>query len=241
MVETEQACWRRWAHAVAAALPGRVAGGGPGPFARFNLRCNPFGELPNEERAALAVVDVEEVAGRLASPVRLAVQYMGDKGRGKTTHLLALLESLKARPSPRATWRPVYVHLPEEGPLPAIPRGDPLLIDEAQRLPRWRRRWVLGGRRGLALGTHEDLGSLLRRAGFEVLREEPARELTPMRLQAIVRKRLEWARRSPGELPAIPHEVLTQLCARFGDDVRSMEHALYEVFQNLTGLRHGAM
>jgi len=60
------------------------------PFAHLNLRRNPFGELDLSQRAALAVVDVDRFVRRLAQP-GYAVQFTGDRGRGKTTHLLAIL------------------------------------------------------------------------------------------------------------------------------------------------------
>ena len=59
------------------------------PFAHLNLRFNPFGEATPEERAKLAVVDIERFAQRLCAP-GFAVQFIGEHGRGKSTHLLAL-------------------------------------------------------------------------------------------------------------------------------------------------------
>lgn len=60
-------------------------------FAHLNLRRNPFGELTIEERAALAVVDLDDAAGRLRRGGH-AVQILGPCGYGKTTQLLALRE-----------------------------------------------------------------------------------------------------------------------------------------------------
>lgn len=99
------------------------------PWASCNLRRNPFGELTREERAEVAEVDVDRIAGRVAKP-HTAVQLIGDCGRGKTTRMLALMNRF-----PDAS----YVYLPENGPCPAIADGNPLLIDEAQRLPRTAR------------------------------------------------------------------------------------------------------
>ena len=64
------------------------------PFAHLNLRRNPFGEFSVEERAQLAVVDLEPAIAHLSSDVAngrgAVVQVLGEKGFGKTTHLLAL-------------------------------------------------------------------------------------------------------------------------------------------------------
>ena len=93
------------------------------PYVHLNLRRNPFGEFSEDERTALAVVNVDGICTRLDSP-EYAVQFVGEKGYGKTTHLLAIL----ARCSGAG-----YVHIPE-GERAEVPDGCPILIDEAQRL-----------------------------------------------------------------------------------------------------------
>ncbi|MBI2571845.1 MAG: hypothetical protein HYV63_32955 [Candidatus Schekmanbacteria bacterium] len=193
-------------------------------YAHLNLRENPFGELQNDERAGVAVADVEELAACLAAS-RCAVQLLGAKGTGKTTHLLAL-----KRFFPRAP----YVHV-AEGERPAIPRGNPLFLDEAQRLPRWR-RWTLFRCRGaLALASHIDHTAELQAAGYCVHTMVPAELLTTARLSAIFRLRLEHARRSGGPLPAISDDTVQSLKERFGNDVRAMEFALYEAIRRMEG------
>ena len=72
-------------------LAGEV--GPPLPYACINLRRNPFGDLDLAERAELAIVDVASIIARLDNP-RYAVQFVGDKGCGKTTHLLAILQQV---------------------------------------------------------------------------------------------------------------------------------------------------
>ena len=61
------------------------------PWAWCNLRRNPFGELSRNERAELAVVDIDAIADHASEPYH-AVQLIGDCGRGKTTRMLALLD-----------------------------------------------------------------------------------------------------------------------------------------------------
>src|SRR5262249_43157873 len=100
------------------------------PYRRWNLRRNPFGELTREERAELALVDVEQHLAELRQG-RTALQFLGPCGHGKTTHLLALQRELDEA---------VYIYLPEDGPQPPIPAIRPLLLDEAQRLSSWQRR-----------------------------------------------------------------------------------------------------
>jgi hypothetical protein len=196
------------------------------PFAELNLRRNPFGELEAAERAAVAVVEVDPFVRRLKQP-GYAVQFLGEKGRGKTTHLLAIW-----RHFPQA----VYVHVGAHE-RPRIPHGQPLLIDEMQRLPRWRRRRVFRRRVSLAIGTHEDLGDELSRAGFEVQTVRPAEILDGKRLRQILNCRIELARRGPGPLPQIRLQTARAMLERFGDDLRAIEFYLYDLYQNLPGIQ----
>jgi len=59
------------------------------PYLRWNLLRNPFGELTRQERAELAVVDVAIYLAELQAG-RTALHFLGDQGRGKSTHLLAI-------------------------------------------------------------------------------------------------------------------------------------------------------
>lgn len=197
------------------------------PFGHLNLRRNPFGELQFAERAALAVVEVDRFVDRLKRP-GYAVQFMGEKGRGKTTHLLAVM-----RHFPRA----VYVHV-GENQRPPIPHGQPLLIDEIQRLPRRRRRRIFRRGVSLAVGTHRDVSPELIRAGFEVDSVEPAAMLNPRRLHEMLGRRIESSRRGPGPLPQVRLRTAQDMLDRFGDDLRAIESHLYDLFQNLPGIQN---
>lgn len=186
------------------------------PFARLNLRWNPFGEPPREERGGLAVVDLPEL--RPGDPV----QILGERGRGKTTHLLAL-----AARHPGA----VYECVPEgeDRFAGAAADGGVYLLDEAQRArPRLLRR-LLDRPLAVALGTHEDLSG----AAGRPLRTVRAGGLTADRLGEILRRRIEWARRGPGPVPRVPAESVRRLIERHGDDVRAIEGVLYDAFQEM--------
>lgn len=185
------------------------------PFAHLNLRFNPFGEPAPEERGALAIVDLPALG-----PGEV-VQFLGESGHGKTTHLLAL----RAR-DPRA----VYEKLEEGDDRWRSRPGEtvPFLLDEAQRIRgSWRRR-LFTQTRTLALGTHEDLSAYS---------DRPVRTVrlvgltTPPRLRAIVDRRIEWARRGPGPVPVVPDPTLHVLMERHGGDVRAIFGLLYDSLQ----------
>jgi hypothetical protein len=196
------------------------------PYAHLNLRRNPFGEPSRAERAGLAVVELGDLLGFLRGGDRRAVQLVGDSGRGKTTHLLALEAQLGAP----------YQRVLLEGPAPRFPRAALLLVDELQHLRARARRRLYRRARSLVAGTHEDLTPELTRAGYEVETVCVARRLTPDLLREILARRLEWARRGPGPLPRVSQAACVALVARFGDDVRAIEHLLYERIQGLEGV-----
>lgn len=192
------------------------------PFAHLNLRFNPFGEIPLEHRAELAIVDLDLIERRLDNR-RAAIQFMGDKGHGKTTHLLALMDRF-----PQAA----YVRIPEYE-RPPIPVGEPLMVDEVQRLSRWTRFCLFRRNLPLVLGTHQDYAGELKRAGRQVTTIKVGGDLDAGRLQRIVERRIEFARRKKGPVPRLTRTAVRRLMLEFGSDVRGIEGKLYDVFQNL--------
>ncbi len=212
-----------------------------------NLFRNPFGELTRSERAELAVVPVAEIVAAIGepsvdepaigdAPLKFrpwsAYQMIGECGRGKTTRMLAIA---KAFPSSS------YVYLPEDQPCPTIPTGEPLLIDEAQRLP-WRiRRKVFASGATLVLATHQDLSTALRRAGYTVTTEKIGLSLSVGQLAEILNRRIVASRRDHRQpVPRISHEDADALIRRFGTDVRGIESYLYDIVQSQVN-HHGEM
>ena len=199
------------------------------PYEHLNLRHNPFGEMDSDQRADLAVVDIDEIVSQLKSG-RFAVQFLGGCGQGKTTHLLAIRAAFGRGP---------YMHLAEGQrveTLPEAPAGVPIFLDELQRLPRSLRRKLLAGKNPLVLGTHRDFGRALTRAGYKVRTVRPARLLDAARVKSIFERRIEHARRFGGAAPAIRPDTIADLLRRYGSNVRGMEHEMYERFQELQGV-----
>jgi hypothetical protein len=195
----------------------------PLAFAHLNLRRNPFGELTDTERAALAVVEIDAEVDWLRTP-RRALQIIGDSGRGKTTHLLAFAARFPGSPLVRV----------RDGDPPSIPdEANPLLIDEVQFLPPRLRRRLWTRPTSFVLGTHHELGEELARAEVEVRTLRPAEHLTAERLHRALASRVEAARRAPGPIPTIGERLVIELRSRFGSDLRKAEHFLYDRFQTL--------
>ena len=193
------------------------------PFSHLNLRRNPFGELTAAARTALAVVDCDEALRHLALP-RSVVQVIGEKGFGKTTHLLRLATHFADN---------AYIHIPE-GQRAAIPeKGEPLLIDEAQRLTLSQRRQTFRSDRRLILGTHTDFRNALRRARRPIMTIAANQFTNELRVHTLLNARIHSARRDAGRIPSITMSTAAKLFEQFGSDIRSMEYSLYDTFQQL--------
>ena len=189
-------------------------------FQQLNLRWNPFGAPDRQDAARLAVVEVASLVPRLKQP-GFAVQYLGEAGRGKSTHLLALHEYFPDAP---------YLRFPEGVKPPPIPRLPLLFLDETQRLPLRLRREIFARRVSYAIGTHEDHSAELKRSGIETV-SITLHGLAPERLAQIVARRIEWARRGPGSLPQVSAARLRELIGEYGDDIAGILARLYEEFQ----------
>ncbi|MEM9587507.1 MAG: hypothetical protein AAGA03_09510 [Planctomycetota bacterium] len=200
--------------------PGRQLGG-DFPFHWCNLNRNPFGELSADERAAVAIVDFGTVLPKITCSHH-AVQFLGDCGRGKTTRMLALCSRLK---------QSAYVYLAEDQPCPALPAAEPLLVDEAQRLPRAARKMLFASGVPLVLATHHDLQRPLMRNGYHVMTYRIGDQCDAALIQRIMNRRIEWCRLAPGKLPTLTLEDAELLHRRFGSDLRGAESYLYESMQ----------
>ncbi len=180
--------------------------------------------------AALAVVNVEAHVERLKTP-GFAVQYLGEAGRGKSTHLMALHRFFPDMP---------YLRFPENTRIPRIPHAPVLFLDETQRLPRRLRARLFSRRGSFVIGTHEDHSGELAQAHVETVTTH-LRGMTPDRLGQIIERRLEWARRGPGPLPRLSTPRIGRLIEVYGDDLSAILACLYEEFQTLdAGGQRGA-
>lgn len=206
------------------------AEGGWLPWAWCNLRRNPFGELTRAERVEVAVVDVAAIREKLSEP-KTAVQFIGDCGRGKTTRMLVLAASFADAH---------YVYLPEDEPCPAIAEGSPLLVDEAQRLPKRVRRSIFATGLPLVLATHRDLTRSLRRFGYQVHTECIGQGNNARLLAEVLNRRIEASRLAAGPVPELSVQDAETLVQRFECDFRGIEGYLYERVQ-AQKFHHGEM
>jgi hypothetical protein len=191
------------------------------PFEHLNLRINPFGEIARSQRWKLAVVELGDVPEQLEEP-RVAVQFVGKHGRGKTTHLLALYEHFKGAP---------YTKL-FPGDKPTFSRADLQFVDSIDLLSIQRRRAVYRTSKSIAFTTHCDLTRELQSAGYKIVTRKIGGADANL-VRQVVDSRIEHARRHEGPVPVLPDSQITKLVERYGDDIRGIEWHLYEIFQQL--------
>lgn len=201
------------------------------PFAHLNLRRNPFGSLEAQDWGALALVPfcLDALAAEMKSK-NLALQFLGNAGRGKSTHLMAIHSRFADQPF-------TYVGPNER---PDVGNGEILFVDEIQRLNRWRRKRAFRRRQSIVIGSHEDLTTELQKAGYET-RSWQAGGTSRAALREILHRRVTHFRRNPGEIPLLSDEAIAALHARHGDDLRQIINSLYTAYQNLSEVRHVEM
>jgi hypothetical protein len=204
------------------------------PWHRLGLRWNPFGEPPTEELPSLIVpIEPTPPDDWLQQPRRVQ-QYLGEAGRGKSARLRRLSAVFPGT---------AYIYLAEDATPPPLP--DPvstpgplaLLLDEAQRLPRRRRRQLFAvvarHGRSLVMASHADLSDEVRAAGL-ACRTTVIAGLRADDLRAIIDRRIAWARLAAGPPPPPAPRLADaeRLIAKFGDDVRAILDHLYEIYQD---------
>jgi hypothetical protein len=197
-------------------------------FERIALRRNPFGELPREERATLACVETDGPAAFLRGAngtERRALQIVADHGRGKSTLMIAL----HAREFPEAPFTQLHLSDPVPSPEPKAPIH---FVDSIENLSWLGRRKLYSQVPTLACTTHRDLGRELRRAGYGVQTLRVGIQ-SASALQPMVQARVDAARFGDGSPPTPSHVRLEELYCIHGDDVRSIEQALYSDYEDL--------
>ncbi len=133
-----------------------------------------------------------------------------------------------------------YVHV-HEGDKPVFPEGHPLFIDSIHLVPKRQRKRLFRRRVSFVVSTHVDVAGELSGAGVAVETLRPADWLSEKRILSIFNRRIEAARRGPGDIPRITPRTARKLINKFDNDVRSMENHLYDIFQNLEEVQDGSL
>lgn len=180
-------------------------------------------------------------------PARIAIwleeptpllQICGIKGAGKTSVLYALMNEFS-----RIGSAPVYTYVPPDQAPPKLEIDkSPMLVDEAQRLPRRSRLRLY--RKALALtlnsihnprlilATHEDFSGEFSQfpLEFETIQLTAPGETD---LTLLLEKRIQHFASGAASSVRFEPGAVRYLSNKFGDDLRSMETFLYTYFQTI--------
>jgi hypothetical protein len=204
------------------------------PFTRLGYRCNPFRVATKEEFGVLGVLP-EKVRCLSDDPAR-HLQLLGERGRGKTSILLRLLSHFQRKGLDAA-----YEYLAPGQRVPTTDLDDLnlFLLDEFQRLNRRARMRLLQracgrDRAGLRLiiSSHTDASTAFRRYN-KTLETVRLSSLGKDHARKVIERRLAFF--ALRDVPAVrmTDEAYKLLWQHYGNDLRALEAALYEVFQQL--------
>jgi len=190
-------------------------------FEHLNLTQNPFGRLNHIDQHDLAVVELGSLPEQLEQ-TRVAIQFVADHGRGKTTHLKALHQQfasapyLQIHPGMKAEFSQAPIHF----------------IDSIENLSSRERKALYKKCGSLAYTTHKNMKFELWRNGFTVISVKVS-ALDTNTIQSIFERRINACRRNAGAIPRISHSDIKWLQQQYKDDIRTMESYLYDLFQAL--------
>ena len=126
-----------------------------------------------------------------------------------------------------------YVYLPEDEPCPSIPVGNPVLVDEAQRLPRNEIKQLFSSGMPLILATHRDLlRKRLQRYGYSVKTITIGEGNTTEHVQAVLNRRIEASRLGPGPVPKIDTDEASYVSSSWNGHSINRARTPYHQFQN---------
>ncbi|RDH84023.1 MAG: hypothetical protein DIZ80_07770 [endosymbiont of Galathealinum brachiosum] len=191
------------------------------PFDHLNLRFNPFGELTSDQRKQVAFVDIESLTKSLNKEAT-AIQFLADHGRGKTTHLLSLHDYYS-----KTEYIKIY-----QGDKPDFTEQFIRFVDSVENLTKKSRLELYKKTSSIAFTSHADLSKELHKAGFSVTTIKVCME-NELTLRDIFTQRIKFAQRNDGAIPVVDQFAIKKLKTLYGDDIRSMEGHLYELFQQM--------
>lgn len=200
------------------------------PFAKLGLRSNPFRTLTAEEWADVAVVP-QAIEAAFSRGDNLLI--LGKRGRGKSTTLRTLIRWVEWQEKRVAYERLAFGKWRYQTDFSEL---DAFAPDEAQRLAVWEWHKLLDRvRHGMRLimGSHRNDKWLFQLAGIPLTVFHLEKLNTPQHLQEVLRQRIEYFALDGEPLVSFDESGINYLYQQYGDNLRAIEHFLYEVFQQL--------
>lgn len=190
-------------------------------FEHLNLTQNPFGRLNHIDHLELAVVELGLLPEQLQQP-RIAIQFLADHGRGKTTHLKTLHREFSDAP-----YQQIHAGMKVE-----FEQAPIHFVDSIENLTFMQRKTLYQSCQSIAYTTHKNMKFELWRNGFSVISVKVSAH-DPQTIQSIFERRINTCRRNDSAVPTISLTDVMWLQQHYKDDIRAMEAHLYELFQTL--------
>lgn len=188
---------------------------------------NPFGGIDDEELLEIITpqYDVEEWVQLLNKPEPIIIQFVGKKGRGKTTHLRALYQIL--------TDADIYLlECNTKNPIKNKPKRS-TFIDNSHLLS-WNKRLQLwsNANTSYVITTHysRSLEFYFCKRAFKTYY---FKGITPEKLKIIIKKRVSQFSYLAYTEVKVNEIILQQLIVTFGDDIRGILNFLYDQYKTI--------
>lgn len=189
------------------------------------FRYNPFGGISDHELTSILLpkYDLTQIAQELKENPRSIIQFVGKKGRGKTSHLRMLQYEL-----PDAA----LFLLDRNSSINEINQctATILLIDSIHHIPVWQRHKLFKQHRAMLFTTHwsKQPEFLLARRPYK---SYYFKGINTTQLQTIVERRITKAM-SSNDPVILNTDYLQQLVKKHGDHYRGILNELYRQFQS---------
>lgn len=191
---------------------------------KFNY--NPFGGLTTEELSKVLVpqIDLEQLLKEIDGKRKILIEFVGEKGRGKTSHLKMLHEQCSSSELFLLTRKAVNFD--------EIDRtaGKVLLIDSIHHLNFWQRQKLYRSKQKIVLTTHTSRFLEYRMLKLDY-RSYKFKGIAISHLAKIIERRMSLAA-DPSQIIRIDESALQGLIDKYQDDYRSILHHLYQNFQS---------
>lgn len=178
---------------------------------------NPFGGLTATEIKRLIVpkFDLEELATSIANNEFDVIEFVGDYGRGKTTHLIALHQYLKKAP---------FHFLTKANPQIQVEDQPIVFIDSIGHVPFFKRIQLWKNKKTRFVYTTHHSRKMELNLFKRKIKSYYFKGLEAPVLQEIIRKRLALVNLEDEEII----QEIPNLLKDYGDDVRGIMIHLYE-------------
>lgn len=198
-------------------------------YSRLNLKYNPFSFLDTTELSEVLEdrIDLNALAAKMNTSDSFYIEFIGKKGRGKSSQLLKLFNEYFPSHS--------FVELKRGSKQSVESTSNILFVDSFQLLSIPNKWKLLKEQKRVVIAAHSSHDVLpFSRRGFTEKVNFSKLPIDSILLQSIVNSRLKLAQLDSGKsVPKIKPNYLMKLLETYQNDLRSIQLALYDEFVEL--------